>query len=231
MSLGLLHLLSSPFLSSLFFELKHSLQFVSGLSVCPEIFSWWDYAECFMWLIEFTFLRFPSGSLSRSLLLYWSHSNPALSSLICSVIFLYFLGINWFFDHFFEFPILHYIYFNGWGSLLPENYECFDQPCCLLKYFLCFCVEIGASVGAAIFYVLCESLFGDQCSLDKVFWTTHCFEAVIVFPKRSLLYSYPVTFLFVILFWQCVLPGAGGSWILCESSTGVTLPADRAAVT
>lgn len=65
-------------------------------------------------------------------------------------------------------------------------------------YFLGFCVEIAASVGAGILYALCESLFGDQCSLDTVFWATHCFESVTVFPKRSLLFSYPVTFLFVI---------------------------------
>lgn len=157
MSLGLLHLLSSPFLSSLFFELKHSLQFVSGLSVCPEIFSWWDYAECFMWLIEFTFLRFPSGSLSRSLLLYWSHSNPALSSLICSVIFLYFLGINWFFWPFFWIPhfALHLLQWLRefvarelwmlWSAMLPFKifplFLCWDWCFCGGSYLLCLMWE------------------------------------------------------------------------------------------
>lgn len=167
-----------------------------------------------MWLIELSFPRFLSGSFSRFLFLYCS-SNRALSSLICSVVFLYFLGINWHFWPFFWIP--HFaLHLCQWlRSLLPNNYKCFDQSCCLpFSCFLSFCVEITTSVREGILYALCESFFGDQCSLDTVFWATHCFEAVTVFPKRSLLYSYPIAFLFVItLFWQCVLPGAGGSWI------------------
>lgn len=71
----------------------------SGLSVCPEMFSCCGHAK-FLNVTNSTFISEISIGLFVKFSVFlknWSHSRPALSSLNCSAVFLYFLVINWFF--------------------------------------------------------------------------------------------------------------------------------------